>query len=78
VVEGYGSHLGNSGRHGKGLIAWVVGSRIIEMIVVPFLLVGNNLLGIVIETFHLRYLDFVLCVRPCRVEDSMSRLEEGE
>jgi hypothetical protein len=80
VVEGYfvnERHLGNSDRRAKRRVALVVDRRIVGMIVVPFLLFGSNLLGIVIETFHLRCWDFEFCDRPCRVGDSMSRSEEG-
>ena len=80
VVEGYFANerrLGNSGRRAKMMVALVVDRRIVGMIVVPFLLFGSNLLGIVIETFHLRCWDFEFCDRPCRVGDSMSRSEEG-
>ena len=75
VAEGYFASLDNIVRRTKLV---VVGSCITGMIVLTLLLFGSNLLWIVIETSHLRYLDLQFCVRPCQAEHSMLTVEDEE
>ena len=73
AAEGYFvlvDHCDNSDHLGGRRIAWVIVRQCrLERIVVLFHCVGSNLLGIAIETFHLRCLDFSFGGRLCRAGD---------